>query len=256
MTESAWPQIINFRDAGGCPTMDGRRVKRGLIFRGASLNDATDDDLDKLVALGIGLDFDLRSRDEAQGRPDRVPVGVAYRRESAVIWFDEHPRELLDWDVLIDQLSGSERRLADLEAFQVYAEMIQRPNAFAAFVGELLADPSRGVFVHCAAGKDRTGVATAIVLHLLGVGRDAIMADYLESANHPALDAEAVRAKAVARGSRVASVVVPMLGVASSQLDQAFAEVETTWGGWDGFARDGLGLTPGDIDDLRAAYLS
>jgi len=255
MTDAAWPQIVNFRDIGGCKTLDGRSVQRGLIFRGSGLDAATDDDLTKLAALGVGLDFDLRSRTEAQGRPDRLPDGVAYRRESAVVSFDENPRELLNWDALIAQLSGSEQSLAELEGDQVYSEMIRQPTAFKALVAELLSDPSRGSYVHCSAGKDRTGVACAIVLHLLGVPQVAIMADYLESAKHPLPDFESVRAKAIACGTRVGNVITVMLGVASWQLDMAFAEVNDAWGGWAGFARNGLGLTPADVDDLRAQYL-
>jgi len=254
---AVWPDILNFRDLGGHRGADGRIVKTGLLFRGTALHNATDEDLARFTSLGVGLVFDLRALNEATGRPDRLPAGAAYRREGGVPSMDEVHREMLDWSVLIGQLSDSEQTLAQMESFQggIYGEMIERPQAFRALLGELLAQPSRGVYIHCSAGKDRTGVAGAIILALLGVGYEDIMADYLVSAKYPQPDYQAVAEMAQEAGPRIGKLIGTMLTVTRSQLDFAFAHANQVWGSWDGFVGDGLGLTPHDIQALQRAYL-
>ena len=250
-----WPQIINFRDVGGYPTAGGGRVKKGLIFRGVALSHASEEDLAAMTAMGIGLIFDLRAAHEAVSRPDRMPVGALYRRESAVPAFDEDPLELLSWDDLITQLAESEELAAKCKAFhdQVYAEMIRRPQAYRVLLGEMVADPTRGVYIHCAAGKDRTGVACAIIARLLGVSREDALADYMESANHRLPDV--MRVWELAKQQGLGDVISLMLDATTWQFDQAWDEPDRAWNGWEGFVRDGLGLSPADVAGLRAAYI-
>jgi len=260
MSDPAWPLIANFRDVGGHPGTDGRAVKRGLIFRGSSLADATDDDLARLGSLGVGLVFDLRCRQEADGSPDRLPSGARYRRESGVMSADEGAGddfEWLDWARLMDQLEASDEALLAMETFQggTYTEMIRRPASFSALANELLDASGRGVYIHCAAGKDRTGVACAVVQRLLGVGWDDILADYMESANHPRADVSWVRELASRHSSRVEALVNTMLGVTPQQLETSFHEIDNAWGDWEGFVQDGLGLGDEDVATLWAAYL-
>jgi len=254
---ASWPTIINFRDLGGHPGAGRHSVKQGLLFRGTALHNVTDDDLAKLTDLGVGLVFDLRALSEATGRPDKLPAGAAYRREPGVPSMDEVHRELLDWSVLIGQLSASEAELAQMESFQggIYGEMIERPQAFRALLGELLAQPSRPVYFHCSAGKDRTGVASAIILALLGVSRDDIMDDYLVSANYPLPGYQTVLEMAQQAGPRIGKLIGTMLTVTEAQLDFAFTHANKVWGSWDGFVQDGLGVSPFDIEALQRAYL-
>ena len=258
VTPADWPDILNFRDLGGHRGADGRLVKTGRLFRGTALHNATDGDLAKLANLGVGLVFDLRALSEATGRPDRLPAGVTYRREPGVPSMDEVHREMLDWSVLIGQLSASDEMLTSMESYQggIYGEMIERPQAYRALLGELLAQPSRAVYVHCSAGKDRTGVAVAIILTLLGVGHDDIMADYLVSAKYPQPDYAAVAEMADTAGPRIGRLIGTMLTVTKPQLEFAFAHANQVWGSWDGFVQDGLGLTEKDVVALRRTFLS
>jgi len=255
---NAWPDIYNFRDLGGRPGAGGRLVKRGLLFRGTALHNATDGDLAKLADLGVGLVFDLRALKEVSGRPDKLPAGATYRREPGVVSMDEADREMLDWPAFIAQLVDSEAELHKEESFQgsIYGEMVERPQAFRALLGEMLAQPSRAVYVHCSAGKDRTGVASAIVLTLLGVGPEEVMADYLLSAENPSPDNRAAQQMADQAGPRIAKLIGRMLTVSKPQLDFAFQHAETVWGSWDAFVSDGLGLTKDDVKVLQESYLS
>jgi len=252
-----WPNIANFRDIGGRLGGDGRLVKTGLIFRGTATSDATEEDLAALNMLGVRLVFDLRGEVEASTNPDRLPVGATYQRVSAVPEIDAIPRELLtSWDNLIERASQSPDVLEQSMAFQsgVYTQMIQHPHAFATLLSLMLDDPSRGVYIHCAAGKDRTGVGCAIISRLLGVSREDALEDYLKSNETPRPEIEAVRLWARERG--VGDLIDLMTSATKWQFDLAWDEADHAWGGWDAFVHAGLGLSPADIARLRDAYLS
>ena len=253
----ARPGIVNFRDCGGPPGDAGRTVKRGMLYRGTALWNTGEADLELLSRLGIGLVVDLRSHAETRGRPDRCPEGASLRHLPAVPSMDALDQEALDWDVYIDAVSRSEQALEQAEAFQygVYTEMIRCPGAFSALVQDLLDHPDRPVYIHCSAGKDRTGVACAIVLRLLGVALDDIMADYMASADNPQPEVASVLDKASTMSPRIEALLRVMTGVSPDRLQSAWDEVDRVWGGWDGFVRDGLGLTAGDVSRLRDQLL-
>ena len=251
----AWPDIVNFRDVGGVMGADGHLVKTGLIFRGIALNDASAQDLAKLAGLGIGLVFDLRGLGEAASWPDRLPPGADYRREAAMLPKGDDPMESLNWEAFMQQVAASPQALAAALVFQanLYADMIRRPNAFNVLLHEMLTHPGRGVYIHCSAGKDRTGIACAIIARLLGVGYDDALADYLKSADYPLPDFDVVRARAAELG--VSALIDPMTEVSKPQFDTMYAEPDQAWGSWDGFVRDGLGLGDHDVAQLRQMYL-
>jgi len=251
-----WPNIVNFRDIGGYPGAGGRLVKTGLIYRGVSLNVATDKDLAAMAALGIGLVFDLRNDFEAEGRPDRLPPGATYVRYPAQKIDDDSPLELLHWEALIDAISTDPEALAQYEASysQMYADMIKNPQAFAALLAQMLEHPARPVYIHCAAGKDRTGVACIIISRLLGVSRGDAFSDYMQSNDFPLPDVAGVRE--LARQKGVSPIIDLMTSTTKWQFDVAWQQPDKSWDGWPGFVHDGLGLADADVKALRAACLS
>lgn len=164
----------NFREVAGYRTRDGRRVRAGHVFRSARLDQLSDEDCARIVELGIGVIADLRQPSERLRWPT-------------------HPRLLeqvrsLCWDAP-DAASDRRHTLQDLAPvsddervqralMQMYAQI---PEIHAAHFGELfqtIADDQTPILIHCSAGKDRTGVAIALLLDLLGVERSAILDDY------------------------------------------------------------------------------
>ncbi|MHC1559085.1 tyrosine-protein phosphatase [Actinomycetospora sp. C-140] len=156
----------NFRDLGGLPAGAGRRTRHGVLFRSDTLQALGDADVALLVErLGLEVVIDLRVGAEAveQGRGPLASRDVTYLnaplREAAPN--DEPPaRQALLFS------------LAHLEAPTSVLGSVVR--AAAAFAG-------RPTVVHCAAGKDRTGLVVTLLLALAGVEREAIVADYLAS---------------------------------------------------------------------------
>jgi protein-tyrosine phosphatase len=155
---------VNFRDLGGYPADGGRRTRWRVLFRADGLGDLTADDLEVMRALGIRTVIDLRSGDELErGR---------YDTDAHPVTFHHYP--------IIEKLPDAEEfdRRPGLLGSQ-YKEMLR--DAGAAFLGVLRAliapDALPAVF-HCTAGKDRTGVLSALVLSLLGVDEETVVADY------------------------------------------------------------------------------
>lgn len=159
--------IHNFRDVGGYATADGRSVRWQRLYRADSLGWLAGEDLDTFRALRVRTVIDLRHPFEAE-KYGRVPEehGLAYHNL---------PIEGRRWDTaLFEEDRGVARYLADR-----YLEVTEDGVANLRTAMETIcrAD-SAPVVVHCAAGKDRTGLLLAIVLSLLGVAEDDIVADY------------------------------------------------------------------------------
>ncbi|MFY7835249.1 MAG: tyrosine-protein phosphatase, partial [Novosphingobium sp.] len=113
------------------------------------------------------------------------------------------------------------------------------------------------VIYHCTAGKDRTGWASAVVLGLLGVPGETVMQDYLLS--NTRLEAKnAATLAAVAKSGHPINpaFLEPVLIVKPAYIEAAFAEVERVYGSLDAYATKGLGLTPAEIEALKAKFLT
>jgi hypothetical protein len=127
-----------------------------------------------LVGYGIGTIVDLRFHSELEADPPAtLPVEVVH-----VPLFPEPGSP--DWDAIDAVAEAGADRVATVRA--VYLELLERrPRAFAAAIAAVAVAPAGGVVVHCAAGKDRTGLVSALLLRLAGVGLAEIGADYAES---------------------------------------------------------------------------
>lgn len=166
---------VNFRDLGGYRTVDGRAVRWGQVYRAGSLAELTEDDVVYLDRLGVRLACDLRSLDEVERQPDRLPPEATglhrpiaaevnrLRRVVTLFRFRHRVRELLQ---------------------NVYTVMLDQNGPLFAEVIRLAADPAnRPMVIHCTAGKDRTGLAAALLLLALGVPEATVIADYTLSNN-------------------------------------------------------------------------
>ena len=161
----------NFRDLGGYPGSDGRRVRWRRLFRSNHLGQLTDTDIAIVRQLGIRSAFDFRGHEERSG-------GLCTIAEIAVRSLPIEPSVVpalreraaagrLSVDVALDLMRES------------YRNYIRRyTQHFRALFEHLLENPAPLV-IHCTAGKDRTGVACALLLHALGVPQEIILEDYL-----------------------------------------------------------------------------
>ena len=176
---------VNFRDAGGYRTAGGRMVRWGQIYRAGSLADLSDEDVAYLGRLDLSLSCDLRSIEEVDSHPDRLPPQTTALHRPVVAEVNRLRR--------IVTLLRLRHRVQELLQ-NVYTVMIDQNGPNFAGIVRLAADPANlPLVIHCTAGKDRTGLAVALLLLALGVPEETVIADYTLS-NH-AFDVLAGRMK-------------------------------------------------------------
>lgn len=174
--------IHNFRDYGGYAA-DGGRVRRGLLYRSGQHVGASDADLAALAALDIRTVIDLRGITERERNPCRRHEGW----EGEVLAHDgettSSPPHMGIGPEVTTAAFARDRMLA------VYARMPQNPAMQAMFGRYLdaLATREGASLVHCFAGKDRTGIAATLLLHILGVSEDDQREEFLLTNKSPTL---------------------------------------------------------------------
>ncbi len=163
----------NVRDVGGLPTVDGRMTRPGVLLRGDNLQDLTPDDVALLLDAGLGTVLDLRTSAEVEilgpGPLQATPVPHLHQD---LIPLGFEARDLVERTIPAD---GVGEHAMD----HYYLDYVRDAPEGVAVALRTIADPRSGtVLVHCAAGKDRTGVIVALALSLVGVRRDEVVADY------------------------------------------------------------------------------
>lgn len=165
----------NFRDMGGYRTKDGRHVKWGKLFRTDDMQNLTDPDLEYLASTGIVSVVDFRSSKEMEEAPDKLPASVANHYPYAI-----SPGNMSSYEEL------SRASAAQMEKYmqQMNVQFVSDPEIIAAYrkFFALLQDEAKvPLSFHCSAGKDRTGMAAALILYALGVDEETILEDYMLS---------------------------------------------------------------------------
>jgi protein-tyrosine phosphatase len=158
--------LDNIRDVGGLPMRDGRTTRRGVLLRSASLRYCTPSDIAHLVdEFGLRLVIDLRTQRERELAVSPVAFAEAGVETAGLSFIPEEGRELPETEDDVDPL------------IHIYLGYLRdRAGNVVTAVRRLAA--AGPTLVHCAAGKDRTGVLVALVLDAVGVERDAVVADY------------------------------------------------------------------------------
>ncbi len=238
----AFEGCVNFRDLGGYRTADGTAIGWRRLFRADGLNKLSRADRRQLIELGVATVIDLRTVDEAEQR-GRFPV-------------EEVPVRYVDLP-LTDVLPTAEEMPSWAEASYVasrYALMVSEggPALTGAFAA-LASGGSLPAVFHCSAGKDRTGVLSALILAFLGVPDETIVADYALSA--PAMDRLLDRLKAeypdaVEDVMRYAPAV---LQVRPETMEEFLASLRDRYGSYDALAAT-LGVTDA-VATLRRTVL-
>jgi len=166
---------VNFRDIGGYPTVDGRLVRWGRVFRSDGLSRLTDADLVVLSRLGVRHVFDFRTHSEAADAPNRLPEAppVVYRNLPV-----SHGK--FDFVQAVKRLkAGDASWLTPDFMLNGYLGSLSLHGMTWGRVIRHIAETSDGSTVfHCTGGKDRTGACTALILLVLGVSEETVIADH------------------------------------------------------------------------------
>jgi protein-tyrosine phosphatase len=242
----------NFRDFGGYETQQGRRVKWGKLYRSGQLSTLTERDLELLDALNIDLVCDFRRQDEQQNEPSRLPSRRPPRVASLPItpgsnaaFFEQAGTDFGGPDTMFSFMVQINEDFAVAQT-ETYGRMFE----------EILSLDDASLLVHCAAGKDRTGFAAAIILLALGVSREVVMRDYLLTRRFFQPEAEIARLKQKYAMEHLPSEAVrPMLEVHQDYLARALDSIDERYPDIEAYLEQALGVGAAERGELRRRYL-
>lgn len=253
------PGSCNLRDFGGYATVDGRAVRTGRLYRSGVLARLTPEAVATLRGLDVRAVCDLRRTDERRLNPN-PSVGDRCR---AFEWDTAQETSPIRSRSFAESPSVEAARAAMVEMYERLPFVLQ-PRLAGSFAAISHAGEGATI-IHCSAGKDRTGVAVALVLHVLGVPRETIVADYLYT--NEAVDLEAQLLGHRDEGLGLSAEAAPILALPAyarralldadpSYLDAAFAAIESRYASVECYLAGELGVGAATIDGLRHTLLA
>ena len=251
--------VVNLRDLGGYTTSDGATVARGLIYRSNQLSEIPEVEMEKLAALGLEVDYDLRTAAERDARPDELPPGVEYVVVDVLADSPQAGPAMLENLMKDPQAANAELGGGKVEeAFrESYREFVSLPSAkteFSKMFHDLADEEKLPALFHCTTGKDRTGWAAAALLTLLGVPEDQVYEDYLRS-NDYILPAYKHAIDPFVEAGGDPEITAAILGVKREYLEASFDEMETNYGTIEDYFAEALGIDAAKQQVIRDLYL-
>ncbi|EFK33113.1 Tyrosine-protein phosphatase precursor [Chryseobacterium gleum] len=244
-------KVTNFRTVGNIKNTEGRTLKEGRFYRSAHLHKLKKRSFDRFDELGIREIIDLRNSKEIAQKPDQIPAENTYKKYSA---FEDEGDQLSQAKKLVlkGKVNASD---ADKRMIDFYREYVtENPETIKTIITEVL-ESKDPVLYHCTAGKDRTGIITALILTILKFDKETIYNDYLLSNNY--------RKDLVQKRLRLANrlhflypkmdlqVLEKLSWVEKRYLDAAFEEINKKYGSADAYIQQVLGIS----DTKRNEYI-
>ena len=249
--------IENARDIGGYYTADGQyRVKTGMLFRTGNLHDATAEDIQALQDMGVSKIIDLRMTYEVALGVNKSVPGAEYIHISPMFIPNLFVMNTDDWMAILRAMKTG---VMDTYMANMYRQLVEDPvaiKAYQAFFREVLEANGAPIVWHCKDGKDRTGIAAAMLLAALGCDEDVLRAEYLNTnyfraeARQNAYD----KAYKITRSDLIAREFMKYKGVSIEWFEIAL-NVMHRQGTIEDYLRNVIGLTDEDFAQLRATYL-
>lgn len=246
---------VNLRELGGYPTHDGQMVRWQKILRAGDLSHLTRYGRFQLAHYGLKYDIDLRSPRERNYAPDKIPEQAVFRSYPVYPTDDQED----DGDLPLTELQTQSQATLETDPYQLMVFDSHSQLAFRCLFKDLLANdqPKQSLLFHCAAGKDRTGIASFLILSALGVDYQIIRQDYLlTNIIYSAADQDQLRKKL--KNKNAAEFINRMnasFSVLGEELDQVQAAIVEKYRTIDQYLQTVMQLSEGDLDLLRKIYL-
>ena len=222
----------NFRDLGGIKT-----VKEDLLYRSDRLSELSDNDIKKIKSLGVKRIIDLRSIGEIESHKDKVIEGI------------ENIALPISLAFTMDELNSMNEKEVLMVLDKANEELITKHFKVLEDFLNLLLDPIPTIF-HCTSGKDRTGFATLLIYHILGVTFKEIMSDYLDSNEYikPKLKEQFTK-------MNIDIKFKPLMFVEERYINKALTVAKEKYGSLDNFILNKLNFGLDKQELLRNNYL-
>ncbi|WP_347358763.1 tyrosine-protein phosphatase [Bdellovibrio sp.] len=242
---------INFRDMGGYLAADGRRVRKNRLYRSGSLSRLTSQDCAQLEALAITQIHDYRDVKESEHDKDVIWKGAQY--ECCPANPDSHSVKVAGHDFYAEEsLQGIPNNFME----SLYQQLPFSNTAYKRLFERVEPLQDGALVQHCAVGKDRTGVGSALMLMSLGVKKEVVVEDYLrtEQTLQPFRDM-ILNQSENKLSSRSLETLRYLMSVREHFLDAAFHEIHQRYGSMDRYFAAEFNLTPERLKALQDKYL-
>lgn len=239
----------NFRELGGLTNKEGLSIKEGLVYRSGSFGHLSQEDQTILANTGINTAIDFRSDFEIAREPDFFPQGMEVNYINA-------PISNLDQNGMsqfMQVLTKPDFKEEDVDLLMIKANLGFAENIkdFKPLFDQLLA-PETIVLFHCTAGKDRTGLASSLLLHVLGFDRVAIFEDFMVSNEAVSkIDHSKMKSYGIPEDRSIV-----LMGVKEVYLETAWKSLEEKYGTIDGMMLEVFGIGEPEKIQLKTKYLS
>jgi len=250
-------KLVNFRDMGGIKTKDGRTVKYKRLLRSGEPVQLPKSDIDELKhKYNLKMIVDLRGETEVKRAPVGIMEEVKYfnislyeeQKQKAIAPSEKEFRKLSDTSLVISYMS------------KVYERLITDPFSLQGFYKfiKLVQDNKDGALLfHCYAGKDRTGIAAALIYSILGVSEEDIIREYMltnelrEQANREILE----NARGQGLGEKHLAALKVSYEVVPEYLLHAFSIATSASGSLNEHIQKEIGISSDDMEQIRSNYL-
>ena len=262
--------IVNARELGGYAVQDGRHVRNGMLIRSAHLATAKEADLRYLESLPTVKIIDFRMEMEKKGRVDKDVPGAKYVSihldasvSAGAKVTDKHRNRFVGkkwFNVTKVIVPVSFHKAAKSIAQAIYPTLVFHPECqkqMVVFFREVLNTPDGAILFHCTQGKDRTGIAAALLLAALGADRETIIKDF-DTSNliyEKELRKYIRRVKFWGGKEEEIAVVKSFVGANTDNFIKVLDDIDSQYGSLEAYLKGPMELTDNDINILRERYL-
>lgn len=235
-------EISNFRDIGGLNTQDGKKIKWGKIYRSGNLSRLQKSEFVKFNSLQIKTVIDLRTEAEIEEKHDHLPEKIDYF--SIPIVSDQGDiMGQMKGKVLRGEITEAESKML-MEEF--YTKCVIENIPLLKEIILKIVTSETPILYHCSAGKDRTGIVTAILLSILNVDRETIINEYLLSNYYRSSKIKGTINKAkilkVIKPKLNTTVIFNFMAVDSDYINAVFEIIDQKYGGIENFISKELAI--------------
>jgi protein-tyrosine phosphatase len=245
----------NLRDLGGYSTMDGRQIKKGVLYRSDHLGQISKVDLEKIAALGVKTEYDLRGEAEIASSPPRLAEIVPVKVVTLSVFYQGLEPWMTAQKILGGDVEEGEFHDVMVKAYRSY--VLDFRSQWSILLKGLAEPETTLALIHCTFGKDRTGVAVALVLSSLGVPREKVMEDYLLSNTfwESKTDTYSCLANCASGFRTPRNEVRALMEVRPEYLQASFLAIDEHYTSFGTYLDQGLGIDEQTLERLRATLL-
>ena len=245
----------NLRDLGGYSTIDGRQIKKGMLYRSDHLKRVRRQHAEAVEALGVKRVYDLRTEKELERDPPRLAEVSSLEVVHLPVDCELIDPYAVARRILVGDVEEGDFQGLMLECYRNYA--LNYTSEWSSLLRDMAEPGGLPGLIHCTYGRDRTGIAGAIVLRSLGVPEETVLEDYLLS--NTFWGSEASRLSCFANCASFfrtpRSEVRALMEVRPEYLDAGFAAIVEKYGSFEGYLHEGLGIDDATLERLRSALL-